>query len=99
MTLRRGPFRERNYPACALRVEDVHADGADLRFTVTARGYAHGVHFDLGWSRLADAARPCNLGTDTRLSDEWFDLLDGESREITAHGAAGRTVSARAINQ
>ena len=99
VTLRRGPFREQGYPACTLTVENMRHEGPDLHFVVTATGYAHGVHFDLGWSRPADAARPCNLSADVRLSDAWFDLLPGERREVVAYGAAGCTVTAGAINQ
>ena len=83
--LRRGPYREYPAPACELTVGDVSSQGDDLHFTVTARGYAHGVHF--------------GLGGEVRLSDEWFDLLPGESRAIVARGAAGREVQPRAINQ
>ena len=43
-------------------------------FTVRAKAFAHAVHF--------------GLGDDVHASDEYFDLLPGESRRITVRGAS-----------
>jgi beta-mannosidase len=51
-----------------LEVQSLGADGASMRYTISSKGWAHAVHFDLPEGSLAD--------------DEWFDLLPGEKRTI-----------------
>lgn len=61
-----------------LRFEKCESESGDERiaiFTVTSDKYAHGVHF--------------NLNDEILLSDEYFDLLPGEIREIAATYKAG----------
>lgn len=50
--------------------------GADRLVTVHAETFAHGVYLD--------------TGADVELSDNYFDLLPGESRTVRITGAAGR---------
>ena len=68
--LRTADFRELTLSGEAkLTVSDVTKTADALSFTVTSDVYAHAVHF--------------NLGAPAKLSDEYFDLLPGESRRIT----------------
>lgn len=71
--LRTGVFRELQLPEPALEISDFrHADG-ETSFCIASTGFAHAVHF--------------NLGDRVQLSDEYFDLLPGESKRITVYGA------------
>lgn len=83
----RGPFRRLNVPQTRLRIVDTRADGPDLAVTVSAEGFAHAVHLD--------------LGGDWRLSDHYFDLLPGQSRTVRVFGGAalaGRSLRVQAVN-
>jgi beta-mannosidase len=80
--LRRLPFRTLCLPKAAPTVFGVSDDGDDLLFTVSTEVFAHAVHF--------------SFGDDSRLSDEYFDLLPGESRRIRAFGMAGKQVQVKA---
>ncbi len=66
--LREVPFRKLNVPDAHLTVSNVQHDGNSMRFTVESDTFAHAVHFGLD-DRL-------------RCSDEYFDLLPGERRDI-----------------
>ena len=70
--LRQASFRQLETPDPGLTVGEVEQEGDRMSFTVSCRAYAHAVHFDF----------PC----DSRASDEYFDLLPGESRRITVTG-------------
>ena len=69
--LRSGDFRELKMTRATLTVTDYRRDHDAVRFVVKSDSYAHAVHF--------------NLGDDIRLSDEYFDLLPGEEREVTVY--------------
>lgn len=73
-TLRTAPFRELVMPETILRIGKIRPTGDGFRFAIKADRYAHAVHFG-----LRDEARP---------SDEYFDLLPGEEREIAVHDPA-----------
>jgi len=78
VTLRTADFRQLQLPRPArLTVSQVERVESSLRFRVSTDVFAHGVHF--------------GLGADRRFSDQYFDLLPGESREITLHNAQGLT--------
>lgn len=68
--LRADVFRRISIPDAQLKIDQIEIiDGKQIRFTVSSRFFAHAVHF--------------NLDEAIRLSDEYFDLLPGEQREIT----------------
>ena len=83
--LHRLPRRELAAGQGDLVVTDERAEGPgrDLVFTVRAQSWAHHVHFGFGGGVLP--------------SDEYFDLLPGESRTILARGGAGKTVRPRSL--
>lgn len=66
--LRLVDFRRMDILKPNLTITDVKASESNIELTVTTDTYAHGVHF--------------NLDDGIRLSDEYFDLLPGESRRI-----------------
>jgi beta-mannosidase len=66
--LRSGVFRELEVPAANPVVSDYRTTAGKVKFTVKSNAFAHAVHF--------------NLDDGIRLSDEYFDLLPGEAREI-----------------
>lgn len=68
-TLRTTDFKNLLIPRPAIRITELNECKGKVTFTVTSDKYAHGVHF--------------GLNDDMLLSDEYFDLLPGESREIT----------------
>lgn len=82
--LRRAPFRKLDVKPTSLLVTGSHNDGPDLVFRVRAAAYAHAVHF--------------GFGDDSRLSDEYFDLLPGEEKEIRAYGEAGKEIKVFSID-
>ena len=63
-------FRTLKIPESNLTISDIEASAEKMSFTVSSLSYSHAVHFNLDDSIL--------------LSDEYFDLLPGESRRITA---------------
>lgn len=65
----------------AVRVESVRDDGADRVLTVTAGAYAHGVR----------------LVTDRSCSDNYFELVPGETRDVRVFGGAGETVEVKTV--
>lgn len=75
-TLRSGDFRNLEIARGDVKAADFSQAGSDVKFSVSSDVFAHAVHF--------------NLGDDIRLSDEYFDLLPGESREVIVYGAAGK---------
>lgn len=79
VTLRTADFRRLKLARPAkLTVSDVQQKGDSLSFTVKADVFAHAVHFAMTADRL--------------FSDQYFDLLPGESRRITLYNAQGLTV-------
>jgi beta-mannosidase len=64
-------FKDLNTPKANLTISNFVLNGRDARFTVASNLFAHAVHF--------------NLDDSLRLSDEYFDLLPGESREVTVY--------------
>lgn len=70
--LRSGVFKELSIPEAVLKVHDFVIDGCNARFRVSSDVYAHAVHF--------------NLDDRILLSDEYFDLLPGETREVVVYG-------------
>ena len=74
--LRNGDFRTlRLDKKAALTISNIVSTGDTLEFDITADGYAHGVHFGL------EAAR--------RFSDQYFDLLPGQTHHIVLRNAEG----------
>ena len=67
--LRTADFRTLQPPCPVLTVTDVRERDAAVSFTVSSDKHAHAVHF--------------GFDDRVRLSDEFFDLLPGESRRIT----------------
>ena len=79
-TLRADDFRNLNVPADAgLSVTDLVRDGETITFTVTAEKFAHAVHFGLPAEKI--------------FSDQYFDLLPGESRRVTLYNAGSLAMS------
>ena len=70
--LRSADFRNLLLSQPETRITDLKVSGGNTFFTVTSDKYAHGVHF--------------GFKDDVLLSDEYFDLLAGESREVTVSG-------------
>ena len=73
--LRASEFRTLRGPPATVRLTDWEACGGSVRFTVSSATYAHAVHF--------------GLPDDVTPSDEYFDLLPGESRQITLPTGSG----------
>jgi beta-mannosidase len=73
--LRSGPFRSLDVGPARLEVSGFRNDAQGCRFTVSTDVFAHAVHF--------------GIEEDWRLSDAYFDLLPGESREVRVLGPAG----------
>lgn len=71
--LNQGKFRELKMPRANINIMDFRKDAATIKFTVSSDTYAHAVHF--------------NLDDSINLSDEYFDLLPGELREVTVYDA------------
>lgn len=70
--LRTGDFRDLDIPSTKLHISNFRICNGTAKFSVTSEKFAHGVHF--------------NLSDDINLSDEYFDLLPDESREIEIYG-------------
>ncbi|MCL5070473.1 MAG: beta-mannosidase [Actinobacteria bacterium] len=70
--LRSADFRNLLLSHPEIRINDLKVNGENTFFTVTSDKYVHGVHF--------------GLKDDLLLSDEYFDLLAGESRGVTVSG-------------
>lgn len=66
--LRSAEFRKLDMPKAVLEIFDYETDGSNIKFKISCDTYAHAVHFGLD-----DSIIP---------SDEYFDLLPGEKREI-----------------
>jgi beta-mannosidase len=71
-------FRQAGIQKADLKIESTRTDGDDLLVTVSSAAFAHAVHFD--------------LPGDVRMSDQYFDLLPGERREVRIHGGGGHDV-------
>ena len=62
------------FPTPTLRVQDVKTGAeCEVTFNVSTDVFAHGVYF--------------NFGDDARVSDQFFDLIPGESRTVRVSGA------------
>lgn len=72
--LRVAPFAELTVPKAVVKVSGFQVVNKDVILTVHTDSFAHGVHF--------------GLDSDIHLSDEYFDLLPGESKEITIYQGA-----------
>lgn len=73
--LRMEDFRTMGVSRPVLQVAPVAENEGECRFEVSSDVYAHGVHF--------------GFDDEVLLSDEYFDLLPGESRTITVQGCRG----------
>lgn len=71
--LRTRTWRSSELPPASLSIEAFEREGRDAKVIVRSAGFAHAVHFD--------------LPDDTRLSDDYFDLLPGEVRQVHIHDA------------
>ena len=76
-TLRSEAFRKLSMPDAVLKVRNFVLEGGKARFIVTSDVFAQVVHF--------------NLDDGICLSDEYFDLLPGESREIIVYNVPDGT--------
>jgi beta-mannosidase len=65
---RSGPFRSLQLPAARLALSEFRLENGRVSFTVSSAAYAHAVHFE--------------GSDDLCFSDNYFDLLPGESRTI-----------------
>jgi beta-mannosidase len=82
--LRRIEHRQLRMVDPGLRIAASSRGNGERELTVRARAFAHAVHFD--------------LGDDGEASDEYFDLLPGESRKIVVTGRkAPGPVTARSV--
>jgi beta-mannosidase len=72
--LRSGPFRELSLPEPEVAVENIRRDGERAVLTVCSPVFAHAVHFE--------------VPGEPKYSDNYFDLLPGESRDVTVAGLA-----------
>jgi len=70
--LRSADFKDLQISQPEISITDLKVSNGNTVFKVSSDKYVHGVHF--------------GFKDDVRLSDEYFDLLAGESREITAYG-------------
>jgi beta-mannosidase len=70
-----GEFRQLDLGQAQVSITAEEDGGADRLVTVHAETFAHGVYLD--------------TGADVELSDNYFDLLPGESRTVRITGAAG----------
>jgi len=66
-------YRDYASHTCAINIEKIETNGCDYNITVKSTGYCHAVHFEPA----------------LRLNDAYFDMLPGETRTVTAYGAAG----------
>lgn len=66
-------YRESEVPQAEITVQSFERVGSDITLTISSCYYAHAVHF--------------GLSADARLSDEYFDLLPGESRQLWIYNA------------
>lgn len=74
--LRNGDFRTLQLEKAAnLSVSNIVSVGDSMEFDITSDGYAHGVHFNMEASR--------------RFSDQYFDLLPGQTHRVVLYNAAG----------
>ncbi len=69
--LRSGTYRELELPYADIKIKDCLLSGENLHITVYSNNYAHGVRF--------------NLPDYFKLSDNYFDLLPGESKKIVLY--------------
>jgi len=69
--LRECEFRKLDTPSANLKISGFTGKSDAISFKVSSNVYAHAVHF--------------NLAGHIRLSDEYFDLLPGESRTVTIY--------------
>ncbi|BBI35730.1 glycoside hydrolase family 2 protein [Cohnella abietis] len=67
--LRTHPFRQLRILESQLTLSNIRQEENAIYFTVASEAYAHAVHF--------------GLADHVRLSDEYFDLLPGEQRDVT----------------
>jgi beta-mannosidase len=82
-TLRTHPFRQLRISDPQLTLSNIRKEENGIHFTVTSASYAHAVHF--------------GLADHLRLSDEYFDLLPGEQRNITVWISAAEDLTASTI--
>ncbi|MCL2811003.1 MAG: beta-mannosidase [Clostridia bacterium] len=74
--LRTGDFKDYALAQSAVTIENIQAKGSDYEVTVRSDGYSHAVSFGL------DAS--------IRLSDEYFDMLPGDTRTIVLYDAVSK---------
>ena len=72
--LRTGDFKDYHLEESTVLVENITAKGSNYEVTIKSTGYSHAVSFSL---------------PSMRLSDEYFDMLPGETRTIIIYEAAG----------
>jgi len=75
----------RNLKLCPPKVSIVSSrdEGSDLLVEIKADTYCHGVYLD--------------TGVEWKLSDNYFDLLPGETRTVRVYGAAGKSFDLKTV--
>ena len=71
--LRTVDYKDYKERRCAVKLLKIDVEGNDYNITIKSSGYCHAVRFE----------------PYMKLSDEYFDLLPGEIRTVTAYGAVG----------
>lgn len=72
---RNGDFRNLIIPEPVINIQNIESDGEHISICIYSKTYAHAVHF--------------NLNENIKLSDEYFDMLPGDTRKIIAYNACG----------
>lgn len=81
-SLRMMDFKELEVPKAEVKLVRCEQDGADVRVTVSSDVFAHHV----------------TISGDYKFSDNYFDLLPGETREVVAYQAKAETIKVTSIN-
>ena len=81
-SLRMMDFKELEVPKAEVKLVRYEQDGADVRVTVSSDVFAHHV----------------TISGDYKFSDNYFDLLPGETREVVAYQAKAETIKVTSIN-
>lgn len=83
--LRMHPYNDLKMPDTEVAIMDVKYKGGDTILTVSAKSYAHAVHF--------------KLPDEINLSDEYFDMLPGESRNIIIYNYPSQEIKDNKIEK
>ena len=81
--LRLCDYKELKVCPAKVEIKSVKDEGKDRIVELTSQTYAHAVHL--------------NLPSDYHLSDNYFDMLPGETRFVRIENGAGRDVVVKTI--